>query len=67
MANKPIWIACPENMKADILKRFTGGCPRDINGLEQYGDTQCTGTSCREHWLQFIDFMDDSEEEGDKE
>ena len=63
MANKPIWIICPASMKKDILNRFAGGCPRDVNGLEQYGDTQCPGTSCKDHWLQFIDF-DCGEEEG---
>lgn len=69
MANKPIWIICPANMKNDILRRLAGGCPREIDGLEQYGDVSCGGSgshNCKEHWLQFIDF-DCGEEEGDKE
>ena len=67
MMTKPIWIACPASMKNGILRRLAGGCPREIEGLEQYGDVSCPQPGgCKRHWLQFIDF-DCGEEEGDKE
>jgi len=67
MANKPIWIIRPASVKDGILRRLAGGCPRDIEGLEQYGDVSCgEHGGCKGHWLEFIDF-DCGEEEGDDE
>ena len=65
MANKPIWIACPASMKDDILNLLARDCPGKIKGIEEYGDVSCNGRSCIDHWLQFIDFLDDGEEGGD--
>lgn len=70
--NKPICVCCGDKhlarkIKERLLDGLAADCPHNPDYkdcLKQYGDVECGGTSCREHWEKFIDFVDLEEEKG---
>ena len=58
MANKPVWIVCPNNEWADkIIENLAGGsnCPPPLEDERCPNDKDGDSIPCADCWRQYVD------------